>query len=149
MKRTITEEAQLERKSLMPESGLLSQEPAVTWGLAWGIAAGVSEGSGDVFNRHLQDAIWDHSTSLHPPFMTVLPCGGAPPLGGFQQISECWSLGTLYLSLWSSKRFFQLFDVALVKPVHLLLGAIWCLLHLDGLPHCKKQKCVVAQSQNH
>ena len=89
----------------MSESGLLSQEPAVTWGLAWGGPASVSEGSGDVFNRHLQEAIWDHSTSLHPPFMTVLHFGGAPPLGGFQQIAECWYRGTLYLSLWASKRF--------------------------------------------
>ena len=32
----ITEESQQESKSLMPESGLLSQEPAVTQGLAWG-----------------------------------------------------------------------------------------------------------------
>ena len=91
----------------MPESGLLSQEPAVTWGLAWGIAAGVSEGSGDVFNRHLQEAFWDHSTSLHPPLMPALHFGGAPPLGAFQQISECWSLGTKTspFSLWASKRF--------------------------------------------
>ena len=53
-----------ESKSLMPESGLLFYEPDVTWGLAWGGDAGVSEGSGDVFNRYLQETFWDHSTSL-------------------------------------------------------------------------------------
>ena len=73
----------------MTESGLLSQEPAVPWGLAWGRAAGISEGSGNVFNRHLQEAFWDHSTSLHLPLMPALHFGGAPPLGGFQQISKC------------------------------------------------------------
>ena len=36
----------------------------MTWSLAWGGAAGVSEGSGDVFNRHLQETFWGHSTSL-------------------------------------------------------------------------------------
>ena len=53
-----------ESKSLMLESGLLCHEPDVTWGLAWGGDAGVSEGSGDVFNRHLQEAFWDNCTSL-------------------------------------------------------------------------------------
>ena len=88
----------------------------MTWGLAWGRAAGVSEGSGDVFNRHLQEAFWDDSTSLHPPLIPALHFGSTPPLGAFQQISECWSLGTLSLSLWDQE-IFQLFHVALVKPV--------------------------------
>ena len=42
-------------------------EPAVTQGLAQGGDAGVSEGSGDVFNRHLQEVFWDHRIFLHPP----------------------------------------------------------------------------------
>ena len=51
----------------MPESGLLSPKPAVTQGLVWDGASEASEGSGVVFNRHLQENFWDHSISLHPP----------------------------------------------------------------------------------
>ena len=32
-----------------------------------GVETQVREGSGAVFNRHLQEAFWDHSTFLHPP----------------------------------------------------------------------------------
>lgn len=96
-----------ESKSLMPESGLLFYEPDVTWGLAWGGDAGVSEGSGDVFNRYLQETFWDHSTSL-PNASPAL--WGKPLLwGGTQQNSKCWSLGMLYLSLWVSKRLLSSF----------------------------------------
>ena len=133
----------------MPESGLLSQEPAVTWGLAWGIAAGVSEGSGDVFNRHLQEAFWNHSTSLHPPLMPALHFGGAPPLGRCSADLQVLVSRDIVLELVGFEEIFQLLHIELVKPVHLLLGGMWCLLHLDGIPHCKTKRCMVAQSQNH
>ena len=56
--------------------------------------------------------------------------------------------GDVVLELVGFEEIFQLLHIELVKPVHLLLGRMWCLLHLDGLPHCKTQRCVVAQSQN-
>lgn len=78
----------------------------------------VREGSGAVFNRHLQETFWDHSTSTPSlpfgaalpalPFGTTLPAlpfGAAPSLGRPSVELKCWSLGMLYLSLWASKRF--------------------------------------------
>ena len=48
--------------------------------------------------------------------------------------------GDIVLELVGFKEIFQLIHVALVKPVHLLLGGMWCLLHLNGVPHCKTKK---------
>ena len=111
-------------------------EPSVTWSLAWGGAAGVSEGSGDVFNRHFQEAFWDHNT--FPPSSPIQPC----PLGQHLCSAELQVLvfWDIVLELVSCEEVAQLLDVALVQPVHLLLGGMWCLLYLDGLPHCKTQR---------
>ena len=110
----------------------------MTQGLAWGGDAGVSEGSGDVFNRHLQEAFWDHNT--FPPSSPVQPC----PLGQRVSSAELQVLvsGDVVLELVGFKEVFQFLHVALVQPVHLLLGGMRYLLHLDGLPHCKTQMWV-------
>ena len=113
-------------------------EPTVTQGLAWGGDAGVSEGSRDVFNRHLQEDFWDHNT--FPPSSPVQPC----PLGqrlcsAELQVLVSWDV---VLELMGFEEVFQLLHVVLVQPVHLLLGGMRYLLHLDGLPHCKTQTWV-------
>ena len=107
----------------------------MTWSLAWGGAAGVSEGSGDVFNRHFQEAFWDHNT--FPPSSPIQPC----PLGQHLCSAELQVLvfWDIVLELVSCEEVAQLLDVALVQPVHFLLGGMGCLLHFDRLPHCKTQ----------
>ena len=93
-------------------------EPTVTWGLALGGAAGVSEGSGDVFNRQLKEALWDHNT--FPSAFPVQPC----PLGQRLCSAELqvFVSGNIVLELVGFKEIFQLLHVVLVQPVHLLLG---------------------------
>lgn len=57
-----------------------------------------------MFNRSFQEASSDHSASHGLPKASPA-LGGSPFLwGGAQQNSKCWSSGTLYLSLWASKR---------------------------------------------
>ena len=80
--------------------------------------------------------------------MPGLNFGGAPTLGRCSADLQVLVSGDVVLELVGFEEIFQLLHVALVKPVHLLLGGMWCLLHLDGLPHCKTQRCVVAQSRN-
>ena len=81
--------------------------------------------------------------------MPALLFGGAPPLGRHSTDLQMLVSGDVVLELVGFEEVFQLLHVALVQAVHLLLGGMWHLLHLDGLPHCKTQRCVVAQSRNH
>ena len=81
--------------------------------------------------------------------MPALPFGGAPLLGRCSADLQVLVFGDVVLELVGFEEIFQLLYVALVKPVHLLLGGMRCLLHLDGFPHCKTQRGVVIQSRNH
>ena len=76
-----------------------------------------------------------------PPssLMPALPFGGAPPLGRHSADLQVLVSGDVVLELMGFEEVFQLLHVALMQPVHLLLGRMWCLLHFDGLPHCKTQ----------
>ena len=81
--------------------------------------------------------------------MLTLHFGGAPTLGRCSADLQVLVSRDVVLELVGFKEIFQLLNVALVHPVHLLLGGMWCLLHLDGLPNCKTQRWVVAQSRNY
>ena len=72
-----------------------------------------------------------------PPssLMPALPFGGAPPLGRHSADLQVLVSGDVVLELMGFEEVFQLLHVALMQPVHLLLGRMWCLLHFDGLPH--------------
>ena len=72
--------------------------------------------------------------------MPALPFGAAPPLGKYSVEFQVLVFWDVVLELVGFEEVFQLVHVALVQPVHLLLGGMWCLLHLDGLPHCKTQR---------
>ena len=80
--------------------------------------------------------------------MLTLHFGGAPTLGRCSEDLQVLVSGDVVLELVGFEEIFQLLHVALVHPVHLLLEGMCCLLHLDGLPHCKTQRCVMAQSLN-
>ena len=122
----------------MPESGLLCQGASCDPrpGIGWRCRSQSPEGSGDVFNRHLQEDFWDHNT--FPPSSPVQPC----PLGQRLCSAELQVLvfGDVVLELVGFEEVAQLLQVMLVQPVHLLLGGMWYLRHLDGLPHCKTQR---------
>ena len=80
-------------------------------------------------------------TALPPSFlMPALTFGAAPSLGRRSVELQVLVSGDVVLELVGFKEVFQLLYVALVQPVHLLLGGMWCLLHLNGLPHCKTQR---------
>ena len=81
--------------------------------------------------------------------MPALPFGGTLHLGRCSADLQVLISGNIVLELVGFEEIFQLLHVALVKPVHLLLGGMQCLLHLDGFPHCKTQRWVVIQSRNH
>lgn len=53
--------------------------------------------------------------------------------------------GDVELELVGIKEVAQLLDIALVQPVHFLLRGVQCLLHLDGLSHCKAERRAVVQ----
>lgn len=71
---------------------------AETWGLAWL----------DLQNFGKAVTVCSTDTSRKPSQIAAPPAGlpnASPGLwGGPQQNSKCWSTGTLYLSLWASKR---------------------------------------------
>ena len=58
--------------------------------------------------------------------MPVLPVGGAPPLGRHSAELQVLVYGDIVLELVGFEEVFQLFHVALVQPVHLLLGGMQC-----------------------
>ena len=72
--------------------------------------------------------------------MPALPFGGALRLGRHSADLQLLVSGDIVLELVGFRDIFQLLHVALVQSVHLLLGGTWCLLHLNGLPHCKTQR---------
>ena len=76
-----------------------------------------------------------------PPssLMPALPFEAVPSLGRRSVELQVLVSGDIVLELVGFEEVFQLLHVALVQPVHLLLGGMWCLLHFDGLPHCKTQ----------
>ena len=71
--------------------------------------------------------------------MPALPFGTASLLERYSVELQVLVFWDAVLELVGFKEVAQLPDVALVQPVHLLLGGMWCLLHFDGLPHCKTQ----------
>ena len=84
-----------------------------------------------------------------PSLMPALPFGAAVPLGRYSAELQVLVFWDVVLELVGFEEVAQLLHVALVQPVHLLLGGMWCLRHLDGLSHCKTQRWVVAQSRNY
>lgn len=80
------------------------------------------------------------SQHLPPSFlMPALPFGTAAPLERYSAELQV-GLWDIVLELVSCKEVSQLLDVALVQPVHLLLGGIVVnSLHFDRLPHCKTE----------
>ena len=72
--------------------------------------------------------------------MPVLSFREAPPLGRCSTEFQVLVYGDIVLELVGFEEIFQLLHVALMEPVHLLLGAMRCLLHLSGLLHCKTQR---------
>ena len=71
--------------------------------------------------------------------MPALPFGTAAPLERYSAELQVLVFWDIVLELVSCEEVAQLLDVALVQPVHLLLGGMGCLLHFDWLPHCKTQ----------
>ena len=72
--------------------------------------------------------------------MPALPFGTASLLERYSVELQVLVFWDAVLELVGFKEIFQLLHVVLVQSVHLLLGGTWCLLHLDGLPHCKTQR---------
>ena len=72
--------------------------------------------------------------------MPALPFGAAVPLGRYSAELQVLIFWDVVLELVGFEEVAQLLHVALVQPVHLLLGGMWCLRHLDGLSHCKTQR---------
>ena len=71
--------------------------------------------------------------------MPALPFGTAAPLERYSAELQVLVFWDIVLELVSCEEVAQLLDVALVQPVHFLLGGMGCLLHFDRLPHCKTQ----------